>query len=280
MLINILVAFLVAILALTLASWYGRKFIRVPVDQILAVLAARRSGNARARTQLGKGGSEFSSIGHSVDELFDELDQKDSDQRLLQAQRDTFARELQHRVKNLLAIIQVIARQTLSARSTSPAVQEFERRVHALIRANAALLSDGGKDGELGAIIKDTLAPFLAENDDRVTFTGPDIRVGPKVGLALTMAIHEMATNAVKYGALSSPEGSIAVTWMLDDDKLLMDWVEAGGPAADTPAPGGFGTLMIKRVLEAETKGAVQTSFPREGFQFHLSAPRAAVQTQ
>jgi two-component sensor histidine kinase len=103
------------------------------------------------------------------------------------------------------------------------------------------------------------------------------VKLGAKAGIAVTLALHELATNAAKYGALSVDEGRIAISWSVDDRNLDLSWTEAGGPEANAPAPPGFGTMMIKRVLEAETRGQVDMAFERDGFRFRLVAPLQAL---
>lgn len=274
LLFNIALAITGAIVAMALATWYGRKFIQRPVDHVMTVLAARRSGHRGARTGLDRRSSEIGSVGMALDDLFDELDDREAEQQRLQEQRDIAARELQHRVKNLLAIIEVIAKQTLSRRTEAPEVQAFEDRIRALIRANGKLLSGGdGQPVDLGSLVSGGIDPFVQRDDDQVRLHGPPLEVNARTGLALSMAVHELATNAARHGALRSPHGEVAVTWGLDDGNFQFSWDENGEASSAPPAPPGFGTMMLKRVLEAETRGRVEMEFAREGFRFSLTAP-------
>ncbi len=236
-------------------------------------LSARRSGDEEARTGLAMDASEFGRIGTTVDELFDELDQRAELQRRAEEQRDLYAREVQHRVKNLLAIIQVIARQTLARPDVSPEVQAFEGRINAIIATNAHLLKQDDHSAVLEDLVRDAISPFIGGNSELVTAQGPTIGLRPKAASALGMALHELATNAVKYGALSTPEGRISVDWRAGDTTFEMDWVEQGGPPAVEPEQTGFGTVLICRVLQAETGGTVSMEFGDHGFAFHLIAP-------
>jgi two-component sensor histidine kinase len=103
------------------------------------------------------------------------------------------------------------------------------------------------------------------------------VQLRSKAASALAMALHELATNAVKYGALSNESGRIDVRWRVESDTLELTWIERGGPPVSAPASTGFGTVLISRVLQAETRGKVSTEFAPEGLTFRLTAPVAEV---
>lgn len=269
-LINALIAGAGALVAMLFALSIGRLFVREPVDRLMRTLSARRAGDESIRTGLHRDGSELGQIGREIDMLFDEIDERASLQRATEEQRDLMAREVQHRVKNLLAVIQAIARQTLARRDAPPQVSAFEKRIAAIIRAHSTLLSEARPTGGLAELIEGAVRPFVPEGDGRLCLEGPAIRVNPKAGLALALAFHELATNAAKYGSLGAPDGRVAVQWGTEGDQIVINWREEGGPPVQPPEHTGFGMMLIRRVLEGETRGRVTTDFGETGFAFRL----------
>ncbi|MGN6487706.1 MAG: sensor histidine kinase [Devosia sp.] len=274
---NSLIALAGAGVAFLLAWLIGTAFIRRPVTILNDAILARRAGDRQARTGFASDGSEFGMIGRSVDSLFDELDRRELLQQQAEEQRDLYAREVQHRVKNLLAIIQVIARQTLARPDASPEVRTFESRIGAIVRVHTKALARNEGAGDVAELVRDALTPLVKADADRIELHGPEVELRSKVAAALAMALHELATNAVKYGALSNETGQVKVDWRLDGDTFYLSWVELGGPPVTAPTRTGFGSVLIARVLQAETKGKVATEFAPEGFAFHLTASAADV---
>jgi two-component sensor histidine kinase len=270
---NSLIALTGALLAFLIAWFVGSAFIRRPVQALDGLVAARQAGDRQVRSGLHQDGSEFGRLGTSIDKLFDALDERDELQQRTAEQRDLFAREVQHRVKNLLSIIQIVAKQTLARPGASPEVGVFESRIRAIIQANAGLLAQTPYSGTMGELVQGAVTPFVGPDSHRVDVRGPEMSVHAKVGASLAMALHEMATNAVKYGSLSVPAGEVSIRWSASDGRFELHWIEWGGPPATTPTKSGFGNLLISRVLEAETRGSVSTEFTETGFRFHLQAP-------
>ena len=270
---NSIIAMTGALLAFLVAWFAGAAFIGRPVQALEGVVAARRGGDRVVRSGLNHDGSEFGRLGTSINELFDALDERDELQQRTAEQRDLFAREVQHRVKNLLSIIQIIAKQTLARPGASPEVAVFENRIRAIIQANAGLVAQTPYSGTMNELVLGAVTPFVGPESHRVDVNGPAMRVHAKAGASLAMALHEMATNAVKYGSLSVPAGEVSIRWSVSGGKFELTWVERGGPPAATPIRPGFGNLLISRVLQAETKGNVLTEFTEAGFRFHLQAP-------
>ena len=272
-LLNTLVASLGATLAVLIAWFVGRRWVEQPVERLGKAVSARRAGDKSARTNYEDDGTEFGRIGSSIDLLFNELDDREKGQALAEEQRDLNAREVQHRVKNLLAVIQVIAKQTFTGNPDLPEVQSFEGRIAAIVRANATLLAREGQSGDIADIATTSLKPFVGENLDRVVLAGPAVQVSPKVSLALSMALYELATNAVKYGALSVPKGEVHLSWSVEADRFRLIWRERHGPRVQDPDHAGFGTMMVKRVLAAETSGKVELNFHEDGLEYTLDSP-------
>jgi two-component sensor histidine kinase len=172
--------------------------------------------------------------------------------------------ELNHRVKNLLA--SVIAMADVSERgatSTAEFRNKLSARLLALSRAHSLLMAGAWTDAAVEDVVKNTLEPYLTADAGRFHIEGPRIGVSPDVALALNMALHELATNAIKYGALSNQRGQIEIRWGLDPDRphfALLIWTESDGPPVSKPNGGGFGTRLLQRAFAA-TDGQVKLHF-------------------
>jgi PAS domain S-box-containing protein len=164
--------------------------------------------------------------------------------------------ELNHRVKNTLAIVQSIAHQTLRSNDVpAPVRRAFEGRLLALAGAHDVLTQKLWEPTSLGGLFSNAVAS-LGLDASRVIVVGPRVRVPPKTAVSLAMAFHELATNALKYGSLSVPEGRVEVSWDQRDERLRLQWQESGGPKVEPPARSGFGTRLIERSLAAELEGS------------------------
>jgi len=181
---------------------------------------------------------------------------------------DLLIEELNHRVKNTLAILQSIAGQTF--RSASRAEREkFEGRLGALAQAHNLLSKEKWQGSELQDVIGRVLQPYLLNNPQRVRMFGPKIPLSPRVAVVLSMIVHEMATNAAKYGALSNETGTVALDWEILTEnatpKLRMIWSEAGGPAVVAPVQRGFGSRLIERSARDQLDGEATVDFLPRG---------------
>ncbi|MFL5280501.1 MAG: sensor histidine kinase [Rhodopila sp.] len=187
--------------------------------------------------------------------------------------------ELNHRVKNTLATVQAIASQTL--RRTDPEVRlTLEARLRALAAAHDVLTQENWEGASLHDVIDGVLAPHGGAAQAQFEITGPPLRLQPRAAVALSMGLHELTTNALKYGALSSAAGMVAIRWMIrpgDQPQLRIDWIERGGPPVTAPATRGFGTRLLERGLAQDLAGAVQLAFAPEGFVCSIDAPLAEV---
>ncbi|NIJ19341.1 PAS domain S-box-containing protein [Sphingomonas naasensis] len=184
--------------------------------------------------------------------------------------------ELNHRVKNTLAIVQGVAQQSFKgAVDPATARRAFEGRLAALSEAHNLLTREHWGAVSMAQIIGDAVAPH--GDAGRFTFEGPDLPILPKTAISLALAMHELATNAVKHGALSRPEGRVAIRWeRIERDggtRLALVWQERGGPAVTAPTRRGFGTRMIERGLAAELAGTVAIDFRPDGLVCTVDAP-------
>lgn len=189
--------------------------------------------------------------------------------------------ELNHRVKNTLTTVQSIATQSLrNAETAAEARDAVEGRLFALSRAHDVLTRENWEGAYLREVVHKALEPFQAERGDRFDVSGSDIRLPPRIALALAMALQELGTNAVKYGALSSEDGRIAIDWTVADEsdgpRLLMTWRENDGPPVVTPEYRGFGTRLIERNLAQELNGSVEIDFAPKGVICTINAPLTA----
>jgi PAS domain S-box-containing protein len=173
--------------------------------------------------------------------------------------------ELNHRVKNSLAIVQGLAQQSFKADAASKnARQAFEGRLAALAAAHDLLTRQSWQSADLRGIVEGVVAPY-AGGSNRFAVEGPELALPPKVAVSLALGLHELCTNAAKYGALSAPEGEVRVVWAAEAGRLRLEWREAGGPPVAAPATRGFGTRMIERGLSTELRGKVEIRFEPTG---------------
>lgn len=189
--------------------------------------------------------------------------------------RQLLVEESGHRVKNTLALVQAVARQSLSQVADRQAVEQFEERLLALARAQQALLRSSGNGGDLGEVMSLALSHLTSAG---VELTGPPVGLSPRVSQAVSLVIHELATNAFKYGALSIDGGRLAVQWEVVEGRLVLNWVERGGPEVTAPTRNGFGSKLLRRGLTGE--GGVQLSYAPEGFSASFSTTLASLQEE
>ena len=193
----------------------------------------------------------------------------DARQRLL-------ANELNHRVKNSLATVQAIAAQSLRGPDVSDEARErFMARLMALARANDVLVAETWSGASLASVAEQMSHPH--GNGERFTIGGPDVHLAPQTATAMALGLHELATNAAKYGALSTPQGRVSLTWTLDGEgesrRLKLTWRETGGPPVGAPGMPGFGSRLIERGLASELKANVRLLYAPSGVVFSLIAP-------
>jgi two-component sensor histidine kinase len=183
-------------------------------------------------------------------------------------QRRLLMTELSHRTKNLLAIVRSIAMQSLRD-GGDPARQRalFEQRLAALARANDILVREEWERARLAELVEEA-ARACGVDPARVEACGPDILLPPQRALTMTLALHELFTNAVKYGALSAARGRVLISWQAradDPGGFRLAWTERGGPPVVVPRTEGFGSRMLTRALAAELGGPVRLDYASDG---------------
>jgi len=183
--------------------------------------------------------------------------------------------ELNHRVKNMLTVVNAMARQTLAS-TTAPEdfTEKFIRRIDALGRTHALLSREQWSTVQLAEVAKESLEHYLMEEKNRLRFKGPPIPLDPKTALALGIVFHELATNAVKHGALSNEEGSVEVKWALNGSgAVALQWRECDGPEVGSPSAPGFGSRLIKLEVSHELNGEVELLYEKTGLRVTMKFP-------
>lgn len=187
--------------------------------------------------------------------------------------------ELNHRVKNTMAIVQSLSAQTLRAdRPTAAARADFDSRLMALASAHVLMTEAQWRSAPLRELVSRTIEPFAqGAGAARFQLNGPDATLPPKSAVAFALAIHELCTNAAKYGALAAEHGLVSIDWTFaatpEGERLRFIWRESGGPAVIAPTRRGFGARLLERGLAAELNGAVSLSFPPGGLVCEIDAP-------
>jgi two-component sensor histidine kinase len=208
----------------------------------------------------------------------------------IHAERETAERqtivigELRHRLKNLFAVIEALAQYSRRRDEPGSAVDEFVQRflgrLRALGTAGDLVLAANRPTLEAGELVRATLAPFIGENAERIRMEGPRIVLSEQVGGGLGLAVHELATNALKYGALSVPDGNVRLVWSVrpadGGEEIAFEWREHGGPRPEIPTRSGFGTRMIKAMVANEKQGRVEFDYPADGLVCRISFVRSA----
>jgi PAS domain S-box-containing protein len=197
----------------------------------------------------------------------DITDRKEAEER-----QALLAREVDHRAKNALAVVQAIVSLT-RAYDIKQFVAAVEGRIQALARAHSLLSDSRWRGANIAELIREELAPYRAPSFDRVAVSGSSLSLEPSAAQALALALHELATNAAKYGALSLPSGSVQVAWELTGTTLELRWVEAGGPPVEQAPPGGFGIRVIKAGIESQLGGIVEFEWRRAGLRCAIRIP-------
>lgn len=190
-----------------------------------------------------------------------------SDRKRAEHLRDLLVHELNHRVKNILAIVQAMANQTFrDSRDTQEALRVFQGRLGALAAAHDLLVREDWEDVPLESLIRNVLEAL--GQGGRIEISGPSFVVGSRTATTLAIALHELCTNAMKYGSLSTPEGTVSLEWDFSDQAggaMILSWQERGGPPISRPTHRGFGMLMLESALSQELGSDVALNFGRSG---------------
>ncbi|KQO56548.1 histidine kinase [Methylobacterium sp. Leaf86] len=278
---GVILIILSALGALVAAFLAGRAFIRRPVQRLLRAASAWRLGDLGARSGLS-GPSEFGRLGEAFDAMAISLQKHEGELRseisrshILQERQTIMLHELNHRVRNTLTTVQSLARQS---RRTDETGERLEGRIISLSKTHDLLSRDDWAGASLRTVLENELALFRDGGEDRFRIDGPDIDLPPRYVLALGMTLHELTTNAAKYGALSDEAGRVDITWRVATTeggarRLAMEWRESGGPAVAVPRRKGFGTRLINGGISHELGGTVHLDFDAAGLSCVMNVP-------
>lgn len=191
--------------------------------------------------------------------------------------------ELQHRVKNILATVLALVRQSARGRTDMDDFQTtLSERIQALARTQDLLTESEWLNASLGAIVEGELAPYVGADQPRADVQGPTVLLPARSALGMALAIHELTTNAVKYGALSVPDGRVEVRWRVlsGNQTLIVEWIEKGGPTVQPRPRSGFGRTLLERGLAHDLGGEVSLEFNTEGVRCRIIAPVTKVSAE
>lgn len=192
-------------------------------------------------------------------------------------------REMSHRSKNLITVIQSITRQ-MARRSES--IEDFQQklgdRLQGLAASHDILVEQNWQRAELAELLRRHLAPFVPIDSHRVNLSGAPLELTARAAQSIGLALHELATNAVKYGALSVPAGKVSVSWAVDasataDSVIILRWVESGGPQVNLPSSTGFGNEIVSRIVPRSVDGIANLEFSSTGLCYTLTMPIGAL---
>lgn len=204
--------------------------------------------------------------------------------KLARERNELMIGEGRHRLKNLVTIIDALAKSSRQrTASDNPELDGFLKRflgrLHALGAAADLVLAGNHLSVEIGAIVRATLAPFMEENANRYRIAGPVIQLSEPTGGGLALAVHELATNAIKYGALTAPDGYVSIGWtsapVTDGERVVIEWQEHGGPKPAAPEKEGFGSRVIKSVPAREKNGEVTIAYQPDGLYCRIAFVQA-----
>jgi PAS domain S-box-containing protein len=200
------------------------------------------------------------------------------EQRKEQAEREhLLLREVNHRTKNMLNVVDAIARQTAMRDDTEHFVDHFSERIQALSANQDLLIRNAWHGVEIDDLVRAQLAPFADLLGSRIVLSGPKLRLNAPAAQTIGLTLHELSTNAGKCGSLSLDTGRVDVGWGIEDDTFTMSWTERDGPPVSPPQRRGFGTVIMQEMTERSVNGTVDLTYPPSGVTWHLTCPAVTV---
>ena len=195
-----------------------------------------------------------------------------TDKRQTREQLRTLLAEVNHRSKNLLSLVQAIARQ-MTRQGQQLDLDRFLERLQAIAGNQDLLIENDWRFIPLADLVRSQLRTFADAIGNRIHIEGPQIELTPEAAQSIGMAVHELATNAAKYGALANDDGRIDINWTRDGDLFVMRWTEQGGPQVAQPTRSGFGSKVISDMVRLSLDGTVEVLFPASGFRWRVACP-------
>ena len=263
-------------MGLAAGSLIGGVAIALGLAALIYLFKARKTSREREDARLGL----EAHLDQRTKELAEAEQRFESDRAASEQQLRLLLRELTHRSKNLLAVIQAIARQTARRTATvDEFLDNFGARLHAIGMSHDLLVADDWHGASLRMLVEQQLEAHIDGSDRRIAIEGEDVVLKPEAVHNLGLALHELAANAEKYGSLSDPNGTISVHWDVceDEQALTLIWEERGGPDVQEPSRSGFGRAMLESVVGKALAGEVALSFPIEGVRCEIVIPAAHV---
>jgi two-component sensor histidine kinase len=271
---TLLITVVALALATVLAVALSNSLVRGPILGIRRAIGARRSGDLSARTGLVPGRSELDDLGAAIDEYMDDLNDARAKQQLADQHRNLMSQELAHRLKNVIATVQAVARQTFrNGGDPQELLHQFDGRLQSIADAQQLLLAGDPEHVDLRKAIESAVRPFEQQAGQLFDLSGPELKILSKASLSLALALHELATNASKYGALTTEDGRVEITWETHPEQMVIRWIETGGPHVAQPTRKGFGSRMIEQLLAAELSGSAELLFEPAGLRCTIIAP-------
>ncbi|MCJ2124919.1 HWE histidine kinase domain-containing protein [Methylobacterium sp. J-077] len=199
-----------------------------------------------------------------------------TDRRAFEDRQTLMVRELHHRVKNMLATVQAVLNATIRSSVTMPEfARAFTGRIVSLARTHALITEDQAQVASFEGLLRAELDPY--NENGRIALRGPSLRLSSELAVPISMALHELTTNALRHGALAHPGGRVAVTWTVEDgangSHLAWVWNEHDGPPPTLPTREGFGTRLLNKILVAQTRAEVEIEFDVDGLRVNVRLP-------
>ncbi|MDR7144929.1 sensor histidine kinase [Rhizobium sp. BE258] len=266
--INVLAIVGGVVVAFLAAFFVGTRFLISPVVSVASVMDRWRSGELTARTSM-KPTDEMHAVGAALDSLLDELDCRRVQNERAEEERMLLVRELAHRVKNGFTLVQAIARQSFS-KADPDAYHSFASRLSSLASTYDLLLSKDASASTVREVVETALRSHGGDDHQRFRIDGPEVALPANLTLPLSLVIHELATNATKYGSLGSDGGLVSIEWTYGDGRLYLLWTETGGPPVSAPTRKGFGSILIERAFPAAAKAHYNPDYRPEGLAFEV----------
>jgi two-component sensor histidine kinase len=204
--------------------------------------------------------------------LFVTMAQDVTERKAHEEQVQLLMREINHRAKNMLSLVQAIARQT-AAREPGDFIRCFTERIQALAANQDLLVRNDWRGVDVDDLVRAQLAHFADLVGSRIALQGPKLRLNAVAAQAIGLALHELATNAGKYGALSMDTGHVAIGWLLDGEGFAISWTERDGPPVSPPKRRGFGSTVIASMAKLSVGGEVKLDYARAGLTWRLTCP-------
>ena len=266
-------------IALLLAWLVGEGMIRRPLMKMVVTAEAWRRGDNTARTRIDGRADEIGILGHTFDRLMDENQLREEQRATAEERREILVHELAHRVKNTLATVQSIAGMSFRHSQGPEALRQFQDRLQALVRGHDLLTQKNWQHADMSEVAEAAMAPLKEERGHRFSISGPPVDLPPTTAVPMAMILHELCTNALKYGALSNDQGRVAINWTTAPDErgtaIDLTWCENGGPIVQPPQREGFGSRMISSLTQ-QMNGSFKTDYLPEGIacEVRLIAPQ------